>query len=316
MAARMNRAPRRLASWLRRTLPGALLLPAALVHAAAPAVTVAAAPPDWCRAFSARLPHLTMATCRASALQPTGATSVDGFPILMRQVPAARKGQDRPVRVLLLGGIHGDELTASAIVFQWMQWLQRPIAQQFEWRIVPVLNPDGMLARVPQRMNAHGVDLNRNFPTPGWDKEAPRYWHIRTHSDPRRYPGPAPLSEPETRWVYDEIARFRPDVIVSVHAPFGVLDFDGPVHPPRRFGYLYFDPVGVYPGSLGNYSGVHEDVPVITLELPNARAMPTPAEVQHIWADMLIWIRSHVKPRADAGRVVPVALPAAPPARH
>jgi murein tripeptide amidase MpaA len=31
---------------------------------------------------------------------------------------------------------------------------------------VPVLNPDGMLAAKPRRVNANGVDLNRNFPTP------------------------------------------------------------------------------------------------------------------------------------------------------
>lgn len=36
------------------------------------------------------------------------------------------------------------------------------------WRFIPVLNPDGLLAPKPTRVNAGGVDLNRNFPTPGW----------------------------------------------------------------------------------------------------------------------------------------------------
>ena len=107
-------------------------------------------------------------------------------------------------------------------------------------------------------------------------------------------PGPAPLSEPETRWVYEEIERFQPDVVISVHAPFGVLDFDGPVNPPNRFGRLVFDPVGVYPGSLGNYSGVHKNIPVITIELPNSLAMPSDAEVKRIWTDMLSWIQRNV----------------------
>jgi len=40
------------------------------------------------------------------------------------------------------------------------------------------------------------------------------------------------LSEPESRWVSDEIERFQPQVIISVHAPFGVLDLMA--RPPRR----------------------------------------------------------------------------------
>jgi hypothetical protein len=47
-----------------------------------------------------------------------------------------------------------------------------------------------------------------------------------------------PLSEPESRWLSEEIKRFKPQLIISVHAPFGVLDFDGPVDPPVRFGAL------------------------------------------------------------------------------
>ncbi|HJV54240.1 MAG TPA: M14 family zinc carboxypeptidase [Noviherbaspirillum sp.] len=221
-----------------------------------------------------------------------------GFPILKRVIPAARSSKE-PVRVLLLGGIHGDELTAAAIVFQWMQWMHAAPAQDFEWEVAPVVNPDGMLAGKPQRVNANGVDLNRNFPTPGWRQDAPRYWARVTRRDPRRFPGSAPLSEPETRWLNEEMERFRPHVIISVHAPFGVLDFDGPAPAPRRFGRLYLSPVGVYPGSLGNYSGVHKNVPVITIELPNALAMPPQAEVRRIWQDMLGWIARNVPQKAQ-----------------
>jgi murein peptide amidase A len=255
---------------------------------------------DWCKRLAGRLPSISVETCQSSALKPTGAVSRQGFPILMRQVPAA-KGET-PVRILLIGGIHGDELTASAIVFQWMQWMHGPLAQGFQWEIVPVLNPDGLLAPKPRRMNANGVDLNRNFPTPGWQKEAPSYWARVTKSDPRRFPGSAPLSEPESRWVHEEMERFHPNVIISVHAPFGVLDFDGPVKPPYRFGRLIFNRVGVYPGSLGNYSGLHKNVPVITIELPNARAMPPDAEVRRIWQDMLTWIQRNVPHEMDAGK--------------
>jgi murein peptide amidase A len=259
-----------------------------------------AAQSDWCKRLAGRLPSISVATCQGSALKPTGAVSRQGFPILMKQVPAA-KGRE-PVRILLIGGIHGDELTASSIVFQWMQWMQGPLAQSFQWEIVPVLNPDGLLAAKPRRVNANGVDLNRNFPTPGWQQEAPRYWVRVTKSDPRRFPGSAPLSEPESRWVQEEMERYHPNVIISVHAPFGVLDFDGPVKPPYRFGRLIFNRVGVYPGSLGNYSGVHKNVPVITIELPNANKMPSDAEVRRIWQDMLTWIDRNVPREMDAGK--------------
>jgi len=247
---------------------------------------------EWCKRLTARLPGISAATCQRSGLVPSGAESRKGFPILTRSIPAARLDKHgEPVRILLLGGIHGDELNAGAIVFHWMQWLQTPASQKYHWHVAPVVNPDGLLAPKPQRVNANGVDLNRNFPTPGWEQDAKRYWMKTTGSDPRRFPGQSPLSEPESRWLNDEMERFRPHVIISVHAPFGVLDFDGPkAKAPRRFGRLYFSRVGVYPGSLGNYGGMHKNVPVITIELPNALAMPPKDEVQRIWLDMLAWI--------------------------
>jgi hypothetical protein len=266
----------------------------AAAHSARPASpalgSIAGAP--WCERLSARLPTISASDCRQSAVAPSGATSNNGFPILERDI-AASTSETAP-RVLLLGGIHGDELTASALVFRWLQTMDSPAAQSLHWKVAPLLNPDGLLAAKPQRVNAHGVDLNRNFPTPDWQREAPRYWAKVTRSDPRRFPGKSPLSEPESRWVHQTIESFHPDLIVSVHAPFGVLDFDGEAEPPRKFGRLNYRKVGVYPGSLGNYSGQHKQVPVITIELPHAQAMPSDAEVQRIWRDMLEWIRSNV----------------------
>ena len=279
----------------------AALLPISLVAgsvAAAPLparATSLQAQGAWCKRLTPRLPGISLATCQSGKLQPSGAVSSNGFPLLLRQIaPVAHVARHRPLRILLLGGIHGDELTAAAVVFKWLQWVQIPLAQEFMWEVVPVVNPDGLLAPKPTRVNARGVDLNRNFPTPGWQQEAPRYWARATASDPRRFPGTGPLSEPETRWLITEIDRFKPDVIVSVHAPFGVLDFDGPAPVPERFGRLLFNRVGVYPGSLGNYSGRSRNIPVITIELPNAQAMPTDLEVDRIWQDMLSWIKLNI----------------------
>ncbi len=241
------------------------------------AANVPAASNDWCKRLARRLPGISTASCQRDALTASGGKSLQGFPILARRVPPANRANNdgRAVRIMLLGGIHGDELTASAIVFRWMQWMQSAPAQDFYWDVMPLVNPDGMLAAKPKRVNAHGVDLNRNFPTPGWQQDAPRYWAKQTGSDPRRFPGTAPLSEPETRWIDEEIERFRPQVNISAHPPYGVLDCAGPAPTPQRDGRLSFNPVGVYPGSLGNYSGVHKNVPVITIELPNAQTMPS-----------------------------------------
>ena len=267
----------------------ALLVPICMNAQATAPVT------DWCSRLAPRLPGVSVSACRASNLKPSGGSSTNGFPLLVRQIkPAVQVTSDGPIRVMLLGGIHGDELTASAVVFKWLQQMQVPHAREFVWDVVPVVNPDGLLAASPSRMNAHGVDLNRNFPTPDWLREAPRYWIKTTASDPRRFPGKAPLSEPETRWLNAEIDRFKPQVIISVHAPFGVLDFDGPAPEPEHFGRLQFNRVGVYPGSLGNYSGRQRQIPVITIELPNAQAMPPDLEVQRIWRDMLGWIKLNV----------------------
>jgi murein peptide amidase A len=80
---------------------------------------------------------------------------------------------------------------------------------------------------------------------------------------------------------------------VSVHAPYGLLDFDGPPPAPRRLGSLQLDPVGVYPGSLGNYGGLVKNVPVMTLELKNARAVP-PRELAAMWSDLQRWINEQM----------------------
>ncbi len=265
---------------------------AAWLLGAGAACAVGTADAPWCDRLAARLPTVSASSCRQSAVAPSGAQSHNGFPILARDI-AASAGGAAP-RVLLLGGIHGDEPSASALVFRWLQTMDSPAAQGLHWKVAPLLNPDGLLAAHPQRVNARGVDLNRNFPTPDWQREAPRYWAKVTRRDPRRFPGKSPLSEPESRWVHETIENFHPDLIVSVHAPFGVLDFDGDAEPPRKFGRLNYRKVGVYPGSLGNYSGQHKQVPVITIELPHAQAMPSDAEVQRIWLDMLEWIRANL----------------------
>lgn len=246
-----------------------------------------------CIDFSQKLPNVSEALCKKAALVASGVRSVKGQTLWMRDIQPA----DARLRVLVVGGIHGDELSSSAVALHWIALAADAtiaLPQAVHWRFVPALNPDGLLTRPPSRVNANGVDLNRNFPTPNWERDAADYWEKRTRKDPRRWPGPRPLSEPESRFLHEQMQAFKPNLIVSIHAPYGVLDFDGPSVPPSKLGRLYLDQVGIFPGSLGNYGGVHKGVPVVTVELPNAMRTPLNAEMRQMWVDLLRWMSERI----------------------
>jgi len=251
---------------------------------------------DVCKKTAKKLASVSYKEC-SIGLELTGGESVQGIPILIKEYPPIppRKPQ---ARVLVVGGIHGDEYSSVSVVYKWLSKLERYHSGLFHWKVVPLLNPDGLLRKKSQRMNANGVDLNRNFPTRDWHEQSKHYWVKRTQRNPRRYPGKDPLSEPETRWLYNLVKEFKPDVIVAVHAPYGVLDFDGPPRPPKRLGKLYLNLLGAYPGSLGNYAGVEQKIPVITIELKHAGIMPSGKEISHIWVDMVRWLRKNT-PRKE-----------------
>jgi protein MpaA len=47
--------------------------------------------------------------------------------------------------------------------------------------------------------------------------------------------------------------------------------------------------VGVFPGSLGNFGGIQNAIPVVTVELPSALRTPTDAEMHKMWRDLRTW---------------------------
>ncbi len=246
-----------------------------------------------CRRIGNKLASISVEECMDVELEPSRGVAVSGTPILIKEYPPLPSRQPRG-RVLLIGGIHGDEYSSVTIVFKWMAILDRFHSGLFHWRISPLANPDGLLRKRSQRMNANGVDLNRNFPCPDWHASTRDYWVRRTSSNPRRYPGTEPLSEPESQWLDEEIRSFRPDVIVSVHAPLQVLDFDGPPAAPKRLGSLHLNLLGTYPGSLGRYAGVYKEIPVVTIELPSAGIMPPVSEQKRIWLDLVRWLKTRL----------------------
>lgn len=280
-----------------RVLALALLLAPAAASAGMPL----AALDDLCARIAGRLASVSPADCTDTGLTVAERASVEGLPILYGDYPALRQpaAGRRPPRVLLVGGIHGDELTSVSVSFRWLAQVAADPRRAVHWRIVPCLNPDGLLRRPATRTNARGVDLNRNFPVLP-DQPAPlAYWARRTGRDPRRWPGPEPLSEPEARWLAAQIEDFAPDVLVQVHAPYGVLDYDGPPEPPRRIGYLRLKPLGAYPGSLGNWMGIVRGIPTVTLELPHAGIMPGARQQARMFSDLQRWVARHVQAPAE-----------------
>jgi len=111
-----------------------------------------------------------------------------------------------PVKAVFIAAMHGNEAQPSRILRNLRDG--RPIHGADIW-VVPAMNPDGVQRHT--RRNAHGVDLNRNFPV-SWIPQGGSY-----------YSGPEPASEPETRAMMAFLAEIRPSYVVSFHQPlFGV----------------------------------------------------------------------------------------------
>lgn len=245
-----------------------------------------------CHKISSKLSSIKYQECLNFEMQLSQARSVNGTPILIKEFGPLN---DIPPlgRVLLVGGIHSDEYSSVSVTLKWLKILNKHHTGLFHWRVAPLMNPDGLLKRKSTRTNARGVDLNRNFPTENWQKASVDYWENRTNKNPRRYPGPAPLSEPESRWLYDEINSFKPDVIIAVHAPYGIVDYNhsGATKAPKKLGHLHLDLLGTYPGSLGNFAGIQRKIPVLTIELKYAGIMPSKTEINYIWNDLIKWLK-------------------------
>ena len=132
----------------------------------------------------------------APATAETIGTSAEGRPIRAELVgsPSARN------KILVVGSIHGNEPAGRAITGRLRQ-VRPPTGTAF-W-IVDEANPDGSAANA--RPNAHGVDLNRNFPY-RWQPQDGVYES-----------GPGPASEPETQALQRFIERERPRVTLWYH---------------------------------------------------------------------------------------------------
>jgi protein MpaA len=207
---------------------------------------------------------------------------------------------------LLLGGVHPDELTPIPIAFRMARYLRD---NSHIWKdasrrriiVAPLVNPDGFMRNIPSRTNANGVDVNRNFLTLDWYATAKELWRARQRN-PKHFPGYFPNTEVETIFQIHLIDRFAPDKIMSIHAPLGFLDYDGPGDnkpvlqsktereakqlvqsiSEKSRNYRVVD-YRFYPGSLGNYAGNERQIPTVTLELETTN----PKKVEEYWKQFL-----------------------------
>ncbi len=154
--------------------------------------------------------------------------------------------------VLVIGVFHGDEPQGN--------WLIRKYFSE---------NPKTKLALIPclnkslTRVNSNGVDLNRNFPTKNWKLTERNEF----------FGGEKPASEEETRFIINTVEKFTPDIILTLHAPFKVVNYDGDGKNIAEeisdiIGYPVEANIGYpTPGSFGTWAGVEKGIPTITLEL-------------------------------------------------
>ena len=162
--------------------------------------------------------------------------------------------------ILLIGVFHGEEPQGEYLIKEYLKTDLSKIKNRL--LIIPCLNPDGK--SINKRQNANGVDLNRNFPTKNW----------KLTDNPEYFGGNSPASETETQFMIEVLANYKIDAILSIHAPFKVVNYDGPAKGiAEKISKITNYPVQAdigypTPGSFGNYAGVEHNIPTITLELP------------------------------------------------
>ena len=201
-------------------------------------------------------------------------TSVQGRPItaIERGTPGGRP-------VMVVGVIHGDEDQGTRVVDKMRSMAVPPGVDLW---LVPTINPDG--TALGQRQNAHGVDLNRNFPK-GWGPlGSPGYW---------QYAGPSAASEPETKAMVALMQQVKPAITIWYHQDLDEVDpggHDASVY--ERYAQIVAQPVvtvtgGTYTGTATQFTNsLRPDSTAFVVELP-AR-VPGTMVLRHATASMVV----------------------------
>lgn len=222
-----------------------------------------------------------ISACKAGVTYKIGGKSVRARPLIYAEFGNPKSSN----RTLILSMVHGDEITPLYLALQVLELLAKDYPEKSDFRVIvaPLVNPDSFFRKPRTRVNANGVDVNRNFATEDWEAKALTAWKGRFKSNPRRFPGQRPDSEPETMFQKHLIDQYKPDKIISIHAPLNVMDYDGPNQLtlagfPKEYSEqinklktkIGAKSTGYFPGSLGNYAGNNRAIPTFTLELPSS----------------------------------------------
>ena len=186
-------------------------------------------------------------------------TSVEGA-----DIQAFRSEKKASKYIYLMAGVHGDEVEGAFVLKNLFSWLKDEEGIDKSFIVIPVLNVDGL--RAGTRVNSHGVDLNRNLPSKDWTDEA---------REEKYFPGTAPMSEPENKYLDKLFNKYPPKIILSFHSWKPMLNSNGDCREVAEFlekfnGYPVCDDIEGHPtpGSLGNYGPEKYNSPVLTLEFP------------------------------------------------
>ncbi len=185
--------------------------------------------------------------------------SVKGAPI-----PAFKTEKSAEKYIYVLGAVHGDEVEGAHLASELFKWFQQTNEVDMPIVVVPVVNVDGFKAN--SRVNGNGVDLNRNLPSTQWTPEA---------REEKYFPGTAPLSEPENKYLVSLFEQYPPKFIISFHSWYPVINYNGACKEVAEFLASYNKyPIEAdflthpTPGSLGEYGPQTLKAPVLTFECP------------------------------------------------
>lgn len=176
-------------------------------------------------------------------------------------VPAYQFINNGP-EVLILGGVHGDEVEGVIAAQQLLKHFMNAFPYKLNITLVPQFNLEGVIFKT--RGNGNGVDLNRNLPTKDWSPE------VKT---PRYHPGPFAGSEKENQGLMTYLDEKKPSCVLSLHSWHPILNVNGDCRKVAEVlanltGYRIDDDIGYpTPGCLGTYAGLERNCPTLTYEI-------------------------------------------------
>ena len=248
---------------------------------------------NHCEKISYKLASVSYKECLSHKFEIADGYSVKGSPILVKNFFTVSnengsyenmKDETTHKRILLIGGIHGNEYSSISVIFKWITILNQYHTDSYRWQIIPLLNPDGLLQKLSKRVNANGVDLDRNFSVnadPGQSEDS-------QNGEEKS------LWEPESQWLAEEIKRYSPDAIITVHAPNSSHAYKLLNNYQPELGAQYQNIIATFPGSFNQYVGMRIDIPILTVELPYADIMPTKQEINEILGNLIKWLNEHL----------------------